>query len=673
MRKITFLLILSIIISIPVAAEKRPMKPEDLYKLSYVSDPRISPDGELVAYTVHRPNLEKNNTNTDIWILPLKGGKPYQLTRSPEADHSPRWSPDGSSLAFISERDETANIYLISIEGGEARKLTSSETAIYSPIWSKNGKYILCGSRVLPEGIDKPENWTEEKLPECEARTIDHLLFRQWNRWLGDKRNHLFLVEKETGNMKDITPVDTDIPPVSLATGHDFDISPDGKKICYIRNNDPMPAAGTNHDLFIIDAEELEEKQITSNPALDSECHFSPCGRYIAYTAMNKPGYESDRRILMVYDLKDSKKKALNSGLDRSPGQIVWGPEGKYLYFTARDTGRRSLYRVSMKGRLKKLCGTGYVSSPDISQDGRAVIFTRSDNTAPTELFSIPAGGGKEKQLTFINRNFLDKLLLPALEEFRFTGAEDTEVHGFIQKPPRFDPDREYPAVLTIHGGPQGMWADRFMSSWFTFQLVCSPGYVGIFINPRGSTGYGSEFREQVSRDYGGRCYRDLMKGLDYALEEYDYIDSGHMAAIGGSFGGYSVNWIMGQNNRFSCIVSHAGLYNLTSFYGATEELWFPEWDMGKNPWDEPDLYDRWSPHRNAGNFSTPTLITHGQKDFRVPFAESLQLFTALQRQGVPSRLVVFPDEGHVISSPQNNVRWWIEIHRWLEKYLKEE
>jgi dipeptidyl aminopeptidase/acylaminoacyl peptidase len=217
------------------------------------------------------------------------------------------------------------------------------------------------------------------------------------------------------------------------------------------------------------------------------------------------------------------------------------------------------------------------------------------------------------------------------------------------------------------------MWADRFMSSWFTFQLVCSPGYAGIFINPRGSTGYGSEFREQVSRDYGGRCYRDLMKGLDYILDNYDFVDAERLAAMGGSFGGYSVNWIMGQTGRFDCIVSHAGLYNLTSFYGATEELWFPEWDMGKSPWDEPELYHKWSPHRLAGEFGTPTLVTHGQKDFRVPFAESLQLFTALKRQGVASRLVVFPDEGHVISAPQNNVRWWMEIHRWLEEYLKKE
>ena len=215
------------------------------------------------------------------------------------------------------------------------------------------------------------------------------------------------------------------------------------------------------------------------------------------------------------------------------------------------------------------------------------------------------------------------------------------------------------------------MWADRFMLTWFTFQLISSPGYIGLFIDPRGSSGYGSEFREQISRDYGGRCYEDLMKGLDYAIENYSFIDESRQAAIGGSFGGYSVNWIMGNTDRFKCFISHASLFNLTSFYGATEELWFPEWDMGNSPWEEPELYNKWSPHLSVKNFKTPTLVIHGELDYRVPFAESLQLFTALQRQCIPSRFVVFPDEGHVISKPQNNVRWWIEIHRWLEEYLK--
>jgi dipeptidyl aminopeptidase/acylaminoacyl peptidase len=386
---------------------------------------------------------------------------------------------------------------------------------------------------------------------------------------------------------------------------------------------------------------------------------------------MAKPGYESDRKVLMVYSRETGIHTALTASLDRSVRQILWSPDSRILFFTARDEGRMSLYSINLRREIKRLLNSGYNTQMTVCPAGKSLFFIRSLNDKPPALWVMPATGGEIVQMTFFNDALLKEFDLPQLEEFWFDGAEKTRVHGFIQKPPGFEPGKKYPVVLTIHGGPQGMWADRFMTTWFTFQLVCSPGYVGVFINPRGSSGYGSLFREQVSRDYGGRCYEDLMKGLDYVLESCDYVDKNRIAAIGGSFGGYSVNWIMGHTDRFKCLVSHAGLYNLISFYGATEELWFPEWDMGRMPWAESELYDLWSPHNYAQRFKTPTLVTHGELDYRVPLTESFQLFTALQRQGIPSRLVVFPDEGHVIDKPQNNVRWWKEIHRWLEKYLK--
>jgi len=683
-RTLLFVLFLTLFSTILIALDKHALQPEDLYKIAGVWDPQISPDGQWIAYTVTRHCLDSNSADSDIWLIPLAGGAPKQLTRSSEADHSPQWSPDGSQIAFLSEREGESNIWLIDPKGGEARQLTHSDTALNSLLWSPGGKSLICGSRVLPEGKTDLENPFQDNLPLCNARTINRLLYRQWNHWLGDERNHLFLVSMKDGSLRDITPGDFDTPPVSLAGHHDFDVSPDGNNVCYVKNNPavnethgknvhPAPALSTNHDLFIVSITDNATKQITPNPALDSQPHYSPNGRTIAYTAMQKPEYESDTKRLTIYDLETGKNQIITESLDRSVAEIVWHPDGKRLFFTAVDQGRKSIYSVDLnKKTIQLLTDNGYNSGPAVTPDGHHLVFVRSFCHQPGELFVIPITGGKARQLTFTNKDFLAEIELPRLEEFRFIGAENTEVHGFILKPPFFDEHKKYPIVLTIHGGPQGMWADRFMTAWFTFPLVTSPGYVGIFINPRGSSGYGATFREEVSLDYGGRCYKDLMAGLDYVLDHYPYVDREKLAAIGGSFGGYSVNWIMGNTNRFDCIVSHAGLYNLTSFYGATEELWYPAWDTGSTPWDEPELYAKWSPHHNAARFRTPTLITHGQLDFRVPVTESFQLFTALQVQGIPSRLLYFPDEGHVISTPQNNVRWWKEIHRWLAEYLKE-
>lgn len=655
---------------------KRAMTPEDLYKIKSVSDPQISPDGQWITYTVSVPSLEKNNSNSDIWLIPVSGGTPIQLTNSPKRDSSPRWSPDGKTIAFISSRGGVSNLYLLPFRGGEAKKLTDSATGLYSPTWSKDGKFILCGSRVLPEGKKNLENWTKDDLPKCEARTIDHLLFRQWDSWLGDKRNHVFLVNVSDGSMTDLTPADADVPPVSLSSAHDFDISLDGKEVCYVRNDDPMLAISTNQDIFLLDVTTKKETRLTDNPALDHQPYYSPDGRYIAYLAMKKAGYEADRTRLTIYNRKADSHKTLTEMLDVDVNEILWAPDSRGIYFNAGVRGRSLIYYADLRGKVTRLTNEGYNNYLRVTPDNRRLVFRRSYNHFPYELFTMPVNLKSKKkaaarQLTETNAAFLAELELPQLEEFWFTGAENSMVHGYILRPPGFDPKKKYPAVLTIHGGPQNMWADRFMTAWFTFQLISSPGYVGVFINPRGSSGYGSAFREEVSKDYGGRCFEDLMSGMNYVVENYTFVDPERLAAIGGSFGGYSVNWIMSHTNRFKCIVSHAGLYHLESFYGATEELWYPAWDMGETPWDEPQIYKAWSPHHHAKFFKTPTLVTHGQMDFRVPFAQSLQLFTALQRQEIPSRLVAFPDEGHVISIPQNNVRWWKEIHRWFKHYLK--
>lgn len=663
-RRLVEIILTLIILSGVAVPEKRPMSPEDLYQIKAVSDPQVSPDGKWIAYTIAVPDLAKNRYFDDIWLVPTDGGVSKPLTTDPENDYSPRWSPDGKQIAFISERNGTPNLFLISLDGGEAKQVTFSETGLYSPIWSNDGKRLICGSRVLPAGKNTAENWTKNELPECNARTIDRLLFRQWDTWLGDERNHVFLVNPEDGAIKDLTPGDFDTPPVSLSSSHDFDISPDGAEICYTKTEGTILAVSTNHDLFTVDIPTGKTTKITSNPALDGQPHYSPDGRYIAYTSMTKVNYESDREVLTLYEHKTGKTVRLTENLDRSVGQILWSPDSRQLFFTAEDQGHGAIYAVDLSGNFRKITDDGFNTHIDITPDGETLVFQKGYNHKPYEIYSQPVTGEKPTQLTWANREFDETFDLPQVEEFWFPGANNDMVHGFLLRPPHFDPKKKYPVVLTIHGGPQNMWGDRFMLSWFTMQLIASPGYVGVFINQRGSTGYSSKFREEVSRDYGGKCYEDLVKGLDFVIAKYGFIDKDRQAVIGGSFGGYSVNWLIGHTNRFKCAVSHAGLYNLTSFYGATEELWYPAWD-------EPELYDKWSPHRFAKNFRTPTLVTQGELDFRVPVGESLQLFTALQRQGVPSRLVIFPDEGHEILGLQNNVRWWKEMHRWLAEYLK--
>ncbi|MFQ6091176.1 MAG: prolyl oligopeptidase family serine peptidase [bacterium] len=658
-----------------LAQDRRPLETDDLFRFGRVADPQVSPDGERIAYTVSFDNKETNKTNSDIWLIPVEGGEPLQLTNSPEKDYSPRWAPDGERIAFVSDRDGNSQIWVISVEGGEAKKVTSLSTGLSHPVWSPDGRYLLARSRVYPDCASDEENRERDEAKEndpCKARIIDELLYRHWNTWRDRKRNHLFLVNARDGTCRDVTPGDYDCPPISLGSSHDYTFSPEIEEICFVRNIDPMVAISTNNDLFTIPIDGGTPQSVTTSEACDNGPRYSPDGRYIAYRGMKRPGFESDRYRLMLYERTTGEQINLTEDFDRSVREFVWSPDSRRIYFTCRDRGRCSIHSVDIQTkRLRQLSAEGYSHSLAITPGGRDLVFVRSYCHYPDEIYRLSVKGGEAVQITFTNERVLAQIEMNPLEELWFEGAEGTRVHGYLLKPPFFEGGVKYPAVLVIHGGPQSMWGDRFMYRWFNFQLLSAPGYVSIFINPRGSAGYGQKFVDEVSTDYGNRCYVDLMKGLNFVCQRYAFIDTTKIAAVGGSFGGYMVNWIVGHTDRFDCAVSHAGLYNLISFYGATEELWFPEWDLGQTPWENPEGYSRWSPHRFAQNFKTPVLITHGQQDFRVPVEESMQLFTACQRQGVPTRFVYFPDEGHVIEKPRNVTLWWRQMYDWFEKYLK--
>ncbi len=657
-----------------VRGEKHAITFDDLIALGRIGSFEISPDGKNVAFTVTWFDKEANSSNTDIYLAPVKGGDPYRFVRSDGADYEPCWSPDGRKLAFVSTRGGSPQIWVIPVDGGEAKKITDIPTGVSSPLWSPDGKRFAFTSSVYPDCGDMDCN--EKKLNEhndgkVKARLIDHLLFRHWNYWREGRWDHLFLTGMDGGEPVEINKGRTDVPPISLGGSRDYGFSPDGKEICYTLNPDPMVAISTNNDIWIVPVAGGEPKNLTAgNPANDNSPRYSPNGRYIAWRSMTRAGFEADRYRLTLYDRRSGKISTLTEELDYSIGNFDWAPNSRDIYFCVQERVRYSIGRVSIKGcDAKFVITSGYDSNVRVSPDGKNLVFPRQRVNAPTDLYRSSTSGKNITRLTDINSAVLENLVMNPLEEFWFEGAGGRQVHGMIVKPPFFEEGRKYPVILLIHGGPQGAFGDNFHYRW-NVQMFASPGYVVVTINFTGSTGYGQAFTDAISGDWNGAPYEDIMKGIKYIEANFDFIDAERIGAAGASYGGYMVDWIEGHTDRFKCLVSHAGVYNLESMYGATEELWFPEWEFEGTPWSNPEMYGKLSPHRYAADFRTPCLVVHGEHDYRVPYNQGLEFFTALQRQGVESKLLFFPDEDHFVRKPLNAELWWGTIHEWFEAYL---
>ncbi len=658
------------------SSQPRAITFDDFIRIKRVSNPQISPDGELIAFVITEMDKGRNSSNSDIWVVAAKGGEAWRLTSSPKADYNPRWSPDGKKIAFISTRGGTPQVWLINPKGGEASPLTSLSTGTTGVIWSPTGKHLAFVSSVYPECPDDDCNREKDKKKEeslVKARIFDELLFRHWNAWRDGKRSHLFVIPAEGGKAVDITPGDYDTPPIALGSGQDYAFSPDGKTVCFVRNIDPefKLSLGTNNDLFLTPAEGGETIKLTENKANDNSPNFSPDGRFIAYRAMARPGFEADKYSLILYDRKSGERQNLTENQDISVEEILWSPDSACLYITYEDKGRISLSSLSLKSRkMEKILEGHYLSSLNLSPDGKKIVFLKQAIHSPAEIYAFDIKAKTMSQLTAINRELLSKLEMNRAEEFWFDGAGGEKVHGFLLRPPHFDATKKYPLVMLIHGGPQNAWSDNFHFRW-NAQMFASPGYVVAMINFHGSTGYGQAFTDSISGDWGGKPFQDIMLGLDYLLSRYDFIDKNCLAAAGASYGGYMIDWIEGQSDRFNCLISHSGVFDLRSMYGATEELWFPEWDLRGTPWSNKDMYEKWSPSSYVENFKTPCLVIHSQNDFRVPVTQGFQFFTSLQRMKVPSQLLYFPDEDHFVQKPQNAELWWKTVHQWLNKYLK--
>ena len=659
------------------APAKHPLAFDDLIKLHRISAPEVSPDGKWVAYGISTPDMETNRGVGNIWLVGTSGGDAIQLTQSGK-DSAPSWSPDGKTLTFLSGRDGTSQVYVISMEGGEAKKLTTLSTGADLFKWSPDGKSIAFTSGVYVDCKDDACNKKrdeEKEKSKVKAHVADHLLYRHWDHWSEGKRSHLFIQPVEaTPAAHDLTEAaDYDVPPDQRGGDTDLNFSPDSKEICYTAVTDKMEATSTNGDLFLVPVTGGEPKRITTNQGFDGNPVYSPDGKYIAYHAQMTPGYEADRWQVMLYNRQAGQSENISASFDRSAGELSWSPDSKTIYFLAENETLQPIYAMEPRaGATPKKLLDGYNAAYSFSGDGKILVTERTSLTMPGELFVAAADGSGLKQLTHANDSILASVEMNAPETFWFEGAEATRVQAMIIRPPQSVPTKKYPMLVLLHGGPQTMWSIAWGYRW-NAQLFSGAGYVTLMINRRGSTGYGQKFTDQITADWGGRAYVDVMKGIDAAILKYPYIDKTKMAAAGGSYGGYMADWLATHTDRFKAIVSHAGVYDKVSMY-ATEELWFEEHDSQGTPWTAPENYKKWSPSTYAaelGKYKTPTLVVAGERDYRVPYTQSLEFFSALQRQGVPSKLVVFPDEGHWVLKPQNSQFWYKTFLDWLAEYVK--
>ena len=657
---------------------KHPIAFDDMIKMHRIAEPQISPDGKLVVYTVATPDMDANRNASNIWMVSTTGGAPQQLTQSGH-DSSPVWSPDGKTIAFLSSRSGDSQIYLLSLEGGEAQKLTKLSTGADITKWSPDGKTIAFTSSVYPDCKDDDCNNkrdAEKEKNKVKAHVAEHLLYRHWTHWNEGKRAHLFVIPADGGAApRDLTPgAYYDVPPDERGGPGDINFSPDSKELCFTAVTDKMEAISTNGDLFTVPVAGGEIKRITTQPGFDGEPVYSPDGRYIAYHAQLTAEYEADRWRVMLYDRQNAKNENLSEGFDRSADELAWSADSKTIYFTAENETLKPVYVMAARpgAEPKKILADAYNAAISFSRDGKTLAFERTSLTMPAEVFAAASDGSNPRQLTHHNDSILAALEMNPPETFWFDGAEGTKVQAMLIRPPKFDAAKKYPVLVLLHGGPQTMWSDAWGYRW-NAEVFSAPGYVILMISRRGSTGYGQKFTDEITNDWGGKAYVDVMDGVDFALKKYPFIDGTKMAAAGGSYGGYLADWIATHNGRFKAIVSHAGVYDKVAMY-ATEELWFEEHDMQGTPWSNPESYRRWAPVTYAGElgkFKTPTLVICGERDYRVPYTQSLEFFSALQRQGVPSKLVVFPDEGHWVLKPQNSQFWYKTFLDWLALYLK--
>jgi dipeptidyl aminopeptidase/acylaminoacyl peptidase len=653
----------------PAAAQGRPITIDEYITAPGVSDPQLSPDGTLVAFTVSTPSLDSNRTMRSIWLADVATGESWPAGAGNE--RLPHWAPDGRSLAFVANRDSGLALWRMPARGGEASRQAPLPDGISDYVWSPDGRAVYYWTDV---------KWGDSTEAERRAGTYPtraiiwtDLFYRHWDEFRVGLRSHVFRLDLATGKAADVTPIDRDVPPLALG-GSDVAISPAGTELAVVYNPDSTLATSTNNDIFVQGPDGSARQPITISPGNDHSPQYAADGRFIAYLAMATPGFEADRQQLMLYERASGRRVAVTAKWDRSIGAFRWLPDARAVIAEVEEDGGEAIYRIEVpSGRTTRLITGGANSGVQLSARGDVMVYLHQTASRPAEVWVAGIDGKGARQITRVNDESFAAYDLPPAEKFGFTGARGDSVFGWLVKPPGFNPGRRYPLVYLVHGGPQGAWLDQWHSRW-NYAMFAARGYVVAAVNFHGSTGYGQAFTNSISRNWGSLPYEDLMKGLD-RLAAMPFVDSTRMGAAGASYGGYMIYWMAGHTTRFRTLVAHDGVFNPLSMAGSTEELWFPGWEFGGSQLQPTAraLMEKWSPANFIEQWSTPMLVVHSQLDYRVDLSEGLQAFTALRLRGLPAKFLYFPDEDHWVAKPRNRRLWWGTVLDWLDASLHPE
>ncbi len=680
MRTISYVGTLGLLLAATaVTAQPRPMTTLDLVSIDRVSDPQVSPDGRRVAFVLSELDLEADGRRTDLWVTDVTGGTPQRLTTDPAGDFNPRWSPDGDAIYFLSARSGSSQVWRVSPAGGAPEQVTDLPLNLANLTVSPDGGSLAVSIEVFTDCKTlacTADRLRGEQEGSRTGQVYDSVFVRHWDRWEDGRRSHVFVLPISGGPAVDLMAgLDADSPSVPFGGASDFAFTPDSESVVLsskVVRGDKKEPWSTNYDLWLAPADgSAPPRNLTdANDARDTGPVFSPDGGTLAYRAMERPGFESDRYRIMLRGWPEGEPRKLAPDWDRSPGTLLWSADGSTLFATAANLGHVSLFAIDVAtGTVETVVNDlGYVSAPALAGD--RVLFGLDHLRLPVELYTVLPSGSGLRQITQLNTARIAGLALGAHEQFTFEGADGDTVYGMMVRPTGFDASRHYPVAFLIHGGPQGSFGNHFHYRWNP-QTYAAAGYAVVMIDFHGSVGYGQDFTDSISGDWGGKPLDDLRLGLDAALERYTWMDGDNVCALGASYGGYMVNWIAGNwPDRFQCLVNHDGVFDMRSMYYSTEELWFPEWEHGGPYYEAPDEHEKHNPARFVDRWQTPMLVIHGQEDHRVPLEQGLATFTALQRRGVPSRFLYFPDENHWVIKPNNSIQWHETVLDWLDQWL---